>query len=113
MWILFSWYNISIPKKAVNQYNSYILNPWLRNLSTDFTLTNCLFRSLKWNKNADPGKHKYSGYCIEFDSRSEFSFTYGSMGKNVNIFEAAMSSSVHIDNKIKISEFLLKNQHKD
>ena len=33
------------------------------------------------NKDADPDKYKYSGYGIGFDSRSEFSFTDGSMGK--------------------------------
>ena len=30
--------DISIPKKVVNLYISYIINPWLRNLNTDFTL---------------------------------------------------------------------------
>ena len=34
-----------------------------------------------------------------FDSRSEFSFTDGSIGKTVIIFGAYMSSFVHIDNK--------------
>ena len=29
--------NISIPKKVMNLYISYILNPWLRNLKADFT----------------------------------------------------------------------------
>ena len=38
-------------------------------------------------------------YGMEFDSRSEFLFTDGSMGKNVIIFGADMSSSVHIDNE--------------
>ena len=38
--------------------------------------------------------------CI-FDSRSEFSLTEGSVGKNVIILEVDMSSSVHIDNKKK------------
>ena len=52
-------------------------------------------------KNADPGKYKYSGYGIGFDSCSEFSFTDGSMWKNVIIFGADMSSSVHVDNKNK------------
>ena len=40
-----------------------------------------LLRSVKLIKNADPDKYKYSGYGIAFDSRSEFSFTYGSIGK--------------------------------
>ena len=35
--------NISIPKKVINLYISYTLNSQLRNLNTDFTLTNCLF----------------------------------------------------------------------
>ena len=32
--------NIYIPKKVINLYIPYILNPWLRNLNTDFTLNN-------------------------------------------------------------------------
>ena len=93
--------NISFPKKVINLYISYILNPWLRNLNTDFTLKNCLFGSVKLNKNADPDKYKYSGYNIGFDSRSEFSFTDESLGKSVIIFGADVNSSVHIDNKNK------------
>ena len=61
--------NISIPKKVINLYISYILNPWLRNLNEDFTLKNCLFGSVKLSKNADPDKYKYSGYDISFSSR--------------------------------------------
>ena len=36
-----------------------------------------------------------------FGSRSEFSFTDGSMGKNVTIFGADMSLLMHTDNKNK------------
>ena len=64
--------NISIPKKVINLYISYKVNPWLRNLDTDFTLKSCLFGSLNLTKNADPDKYKYSGYGISFDSRSDF-----------------------------------------
>ena len=39
--------NISIPKKVINLYISYILNPWLGNLNTYFTLNKCLFGSVK------------------------------------------------------------------
>ena len=60
-----------------------------------------LFGSVKLTTNADPDKYKYSGYDIRFDSRSEFSFTDGGMGKNVIIFGADMSSSVYNDNKGK------------
>ena len=38
--------NVSIPKKVINLYISYILSPWLRDLNTDFTLNNCLFGSV-------------------------------------------------------------------
>ena len=45
---------------------------------------------------------KYSsGYGIEFDRRSSFSFPGGAFGQNVLIFRADMSSSTHIDNKKK------------
>ena len=78
-----------------------MLNPQLRNLNTDFILNNCLFGSAKLTKNADLDKYKYSDYLIRFDSRSEVSFTDGSMGKNLIIFGADLSLSVHIDNKTK------------
>ena len=42
---------------------------------------------------------KCSGCSIRFDSHSVFSLLDSSMGKNVFIFEADMSPSVHIDNK--------------
>ena len=92
--------NISIPKKVINLYISYILNPWLRHLNTDFTLKNCLFGSIKLTKNANPDKRN-SSYAIGFDFRSNFSFPDGSVGKYVIIFGDYMSSSVHIDNENK------------
>ena len=93
--------DISIPKKTINLYISYTLNPQLRNLNTDFKLGNCLFGSVKLIKNADIEKYKYTGYGIGFDSRSEYLFADGSHGKNVIIFGTDMSSSVHVDNKGK------------
>ena len=90
-------YYISITKKVINLYISFIADPQLKNLSTYFTLGNFLFESVKLTKNADIDKCKYSG----FDSRSEFSLSDGSMGKKVIIFGADMSSSVHVDNKEK------------
>ena len=44
--------NISIPKKVINIYISYILNQWIRDLNTNFTLGSCLFWSVKLTKNA-------------------------------------------------------------
>ena len=98
--------NISILKKVINLYISYTLNPQLRNLNTDFTLGNCLFGSVKLTKNADLDKCKYTGYDIGFNFGSEFLFTDGSYRKNAIIFGAGMSSSVHVDNKIKNILFL-------
>ena len=43
----------------------------------------------------------HSGCSIEFDSRSGFSLSDGSMGKNVNCFGNDMSSSLHVDKKEK------------
>ena len=45
---------------------------WSRDLSTDFTLDNCLFESLKLNKDSDPDKYQSSGYGIRLDARSRF-----------------------------------------
>ena len=78
--------NISIPKKVINLYISYILNQWPRDLNTDFSLGSYLFGSVKLTKNTDLDKYKYSGYGIRFDSRSEFSFTDGRMGKKCHYF---------------------------
>ena len=55
--------------------------------------------SVKLTKNSDQDKCKYIGYGIGFDSRSEFLFTDGIMGKNVIIFGADMNSFLHIDIK--------------
>ena len=60
-----------------------------------------MFGAVKLTKNADPDKHKYSGYGIGFDLRSEFLLSDGSMGKNVVIFGDDMISSVNFDNKGK------------
>ena len=53
--------DISIPKKIINLYISYTLGSQLRNLNTSLILSNCLFRSVKLIKNADPDKYKYTG----------------------------------------------------
>ena len=50
---------------------------------------------------ADLDQDKYTGCDIGFDSCSEFLFTDRSNGKNVTIFWADMSSSLHVDNKWK------------
>ena len=79
----------------------YELNTCSTELNTDFTLKDCLLGSVKLTENADPDKYKCRGYGIGLDLRSYFSLPDGSMGRNVIIFGADMSSSVHIDNKVK------------
>ena len=53
---------------------------------------------MKLTENDDPDKYKYTGYSKGFDYRSEFLFPEGSYGKNVIIFGADMSLSLHNDN---------------
>ena len=43
----------------------------------------------------------YINFGVRFESRSEFSFTDGSMGRNFITFGADMNSSVDIANKTK------------
>ena len=88
-------------KNIVNLYITFELDAWSDNLSTDFTLGNYLFGPVKLTKNADPDKYKYSGYGIRFNSRSQFSWTDGSVGENIIIFGVVNSSSVHIDGRNK------------
>ena len=48
---------------------SYTLDPWSRELDTDFTLNNCLFGYVELTKNVESDKCVYSGYSLGFDSR--------------------------------------------
>ena len=50
------------------------------------TLKKCLFGAVTLTKNDDIEKYGYSGYGIEFDRRSSFSFPGGGFGQNVLIF---------------------------
>ena len=70
-----------------------------------------MFGAVKLTKNADPDKYKHNGYGIRFDLRSQFSSSDGTWGKNVIIFGANMSLSVHGDNKNK--DILVLGQHQD
>ena len=63
------------------------------------TLENCLFGSVKLNKNPDIDKYGYSGYGIGFDRETSFS-TGNETGKNVIIF-GALSSLAKIGNRKK------------
>ena len=87
-------------KKTVSIYIIYEL-AGSSSHSDDPTLKNCLFGAVTLTKNADIDKYGYSGYGIEFDRKSTFSFPGGGFGQNVITFGIDMRSSAHIDNKKK------------
>ena len=90
--------NISIPKKAINVYNSYPLGSQLRNLNADFTLGHCLFGSEKLTKSFHLDKYKHTGCGIGFDSRSEFLITDGSYEKMSLFLKLIWALFVDVDN---------------
>ena len=61
--------NISISRKATDLCVSYILNPWLRDLNTDFALTSCFYESVELTNNAVLDKYKQ-----QLQHRTCFSF---------------------------------------
>ena len=50
---MFNKNNVYIPEKVINLCIYYTLGPQLRNLNSDFTLSNCLFGYAKLTKNVD------------------------------------------------------------
>ena len=85
--------------KTVNIYIVYDLKSNLNNF--DPTLENCLFGAVKLTKNSDVDQYKYSGSGIGFDLKRTFSHPSGDIGKNITIFRADMSSSLHANNKTR------------
>ena len=88
---------------AINIYCIYKLDPIA---SSRDTIQNALFGAMQITKNADTSKHDYKGYGICFDERSQFGHTiteggraHTTNGRNVLIFRADMSFSVHKTNR--------------
>ena len=54
------------PPNRINVFIVYELGTWSRDLNSDFTWKDCLFRGVKLSKTADPDKYMYSGYGTEF-----------------------------------------------
>ena len=44
----------------------------VKSLNTKFTLSDCLFGTVKLTKNADPDKYDYNDYGIGFDTYAIF-----------------------------------------
>ena len=99
----------SIPNNdnVINIYCVYKLDPIASTRYTSFTIQDALFGAMQITKNAtDNSKNNYKGYGICFDERSQFGHTMieGSRtritnGRNVLIFSADVSFSVHAPNR--------------
>ena len=96
-----------INKNVVNIYIVYKLDLLASTRDKSFTIQNALIGAMQITKNAtDNSKNNYKGYGICFDERSEFGHTITEGGhdhttdaRNVLIFGADMSFSVHATNK--------------
>ena len=83
----------------INIYILYKLYGFVINSSA--TLENCLFGAVTLTNNADIDKYKCSGYGIGLDSKRTFTHPSGRDDRNVIIFGADMSSSIHANNKTR------------
>ena len=89
-------------RKKMNIFIVYEINLWPYRYDDYSVLGNSMFEAVKFAKNTDIDKYKYSGYGIGFDMPISFSLSDGSgFDKNIIIFGADMSSSVHVDDRKK------------
>ena len=80
--------------------NIYIVYEISKKYNSSYpTLENSLFGVVSLTKHADIDQYKYSRYGIGFDRKGEFSFGSNGFRRNVIMFGAAMSSSVHANSK--------------
>ena len=97
-----------INKNMVNIYIVYKLDSIASSSDKSFTIQNALFGAIQITKNAtDNSKNNYKGYGICFDERSQFGhtitegvFSHTTDARNVLIFGADMSFSVHATNRV-------------
>ena len=96
-----------LDKNLINIYIVYKLDPLASTRDKSYTIQNALFGAMQITKNAtDYDKNNYKGYGICFDERSEFGHAITEGGhahttdaRNVLIFGANMSFSVHTTNR--------------
>ena len=95
-----------INTNVINIYIVYKLDTIASSRDTTFTIQNALFGAMQITKNADNSKNNYKVYSICFDERSHFGhtiteggFTHTTDARNVLIFGADMSFSVHATNR--------------
>ena len=91
---------------AINIYCVYQIEPIASNRDDTFTVQNALFGAMQITKNADTSKYDYKGYGICFDEGDQFGhtiteggFSHTANARNVLIFGADMSFSVHATNR--------------
>ena len=92
---------------VINIYCAYKLDPIASSRDTSFTIQDALFGAMQITKNeTDNSKNNYKGYSICFDEGSQFGHTmtkgvrtHTTNGRNVLIFGADMSFSVHRTNR--------------
>ena len=84
---------------VVNIYIVYKLDTINNTRNTDYTIQNALFGALKITKIDDISKIKYEGYGICFDEGGTFTKGNITNGKNVILFGADMSFSIHANNR--------------
>ena len=88
-------------------YMVYKLDPLASTRDKIFTIQNALFGAMQITKNVtDNSKNNYKGYGICFDERSKFGhtiteggFAHTTNARNVLIFGAGMSFSIHRTNR--------------
>ena len=98
--------NIPNNDNVINIYCAYQIKPIASSRDTTFTIQNALFGAMQITKNADTSKYDYKGYGICFDEGGQFGHTITESGRahttnvrNVLIFVADMSFSVHTTNR--------------
>ena len=97
---------ITIPNNVINIYVVYKLDPISSTRNTDYTIQNALFGAMKITKNTDSSKKNYIGCGVCFDEGGAFghtvregNFDRTTNAKNVIIFGADTSCSIHATNR--------------
>ena len=104
---------------VINIYCVYKLNPIASSRDTSFTIEDALFAAMQITKNGtDNSKNNYKGYGICFDEGSQFGHTmiegrtHITNGRNVLIFGADMTFSIHRTNRSTIYMLWVIDLHK-
>ena len=91
---------------VINIYVVYKLDPIASSRDTTFPIQNALFGAMQLSKNSDTSKYDCKGYGICFDEGGQFGhtiteggFAHTTNARNVLIFGADMSFSVHATNR--------------